>query len=259
MCTYIKLGNLVLPSYSLMIVLGIMLSYGIAAIHCWKKSLSYKNVLILAGFGIGFGLIGAKVLFLIVSYKEIAWSHIFEIRYFLILLRAGYVFYGGLIFSIIAIVISAKVFKINLREYLLEFVYLIPFAHAFGRIGCFMAGCCYGRPYDGPFAVVFPEETFGLAGVKLFPIQIVEAIFLFLISFIVFIIIIKGKSCFSLSVYFVLYAILRFILEYYRYDYVRGFMFGFSTSQWISILIFVVGGVSLFANFLRYKRHIKNK
>ncbi len=259
MCTYIKLGNLVLPSYSLMIALGIMLSYGIAAIHCWKKSLSYKNVLILAGFGIGFGLIGAKVLFLIVSYKEIAWSHIFELRYFLILLRAGYVFYGGLIFSIIAIVISAKIFKINLREYLLEFVYLIPFAHAFGRIGCFMAGCCYGRPYDGPFAVVFPEETFGLAGVKLFPIQIVEAIFLLMISFIVFIIIINGKRCYSLSVYFILYAILRFILEYYRYDYVRGFVLGLSTSQWISVFIFVVGVVLSFANVIRNKRQIKNK
>ena len=59
---------------------------------------------------------------------------------------------------------------------------MIPIMHAFGRVGCFFAGCCYGRPYKGFGAVTFPEGSQGPSGVSLFPVQLVEAILVLIIA-----------------------------------------------------------------------------
>ena len=117
---------------------------------------------------------------------------------------------------------------------------MIPFIHAFGRIGCFCAGCCYGRPYEGIGAVVFPEHSFALSGVKLFPIQLVEAVCLLIIAMVIFIFQIVKALNYSLDVYLFLYGIVRFVLEYFRYDDARGKLFFLSTSQCISIVMILI-------------------
>lgn len=113
---------------------------------------------------------------------------------------------------------------------------ILPLGHAVGRMGCLFAGCCHGLEYSGPLAVksllISAEKTY-------FPIQAVEAllnlaIFIFLLHYA------KNKrpAYHILCVYLLTYSVLRFILEFYRGDLIRGGFLIFSTAQWISMGIF---------------------
>ena len=116
---------------------------------------------------------------------------------------------------------------------------MLPLIHAFGRIGCFLAGCCYGIPYCGYFNVVFPKNSFAPQGINLFPIQLCEAFFLILLSFFLLYLTLKNKSRHMVLIYLFCYSIIRFILEFLRYDSARGKVLFFSTSQWISLIILI--------------------
>jgi len=245
MHVFINLFGFKIPSYGLMIVLGGLLANLIGALMLKKDGKSFDDFILLEAYCILGGGIGAKLLYLIVSYKEIEWSRFFEKEYFAGIMQGGFVFYGGLIGGIAAALLAGKMHKLDLGYYFTHCIFLIPFIHGFGRVGCFMAGCCYGIPYDGPLAVVFPEGSFAIHGIKLFPVQLVEAVCLILISLIVFILTVKVKSRFTVEAYLILYSILRFFLEHYRYDEARGGFLGISTSQWISIPLFIGAVISI--------------
>ena len=103
---------------------------------------------------------------------------------------------------------------------------------------------------------MFPEGSFAPSGVKLFPVQLVEAVCLLLIAAIILYLQLKKDSPYTVEVYLILYAILRFILEYFRYDEVRGIYAGMSTSQWISIALLATGMVSV---VLRKRKSVSTK
>ena len=145
--------------------------------HCFfvlkHEKLDFNDWMILEAYCILGGFLGAKLLYLLVSYKSIDWSRITDFQYFNALMLSGFVFYGGLIFGLIFVFLAGKIHKIPAGIYVRKFIFLIPFMHSFGRVGCFMAGCCYGIPYDGIGAVVFPEGSYAIPGIKLFPVQFV--------------------------------------------------------------------------------------
>ena len=143
---------------------------------------------------------------------------------------------------------------INSKPYITHLIYLIPWIHGFGRIGCFLAGCCYGIPYDGPFAVQFLEGSLAPSNTTLFPVQFVEAICLLILAIVLAVLDLKKSYPHTIAVYFIVYGILRFLLEYVRYDAVRGHLLALSTSQWIS-LGFVVGTIC----YLIRTAHVKKK
>ncbi|MGN0345669.1 MAG: prolipoprotein diacylglyceryl transferase [Lachnospiraceae bacterium] len=237
MCPYFEIGVMKLPAYGSMIFLGIFLA-NIIAFHLSKKrQLSFDDLLLCEAYcGLG-AFFGAKLLYILVSFPYIEWNRMAELQYFIAIIGSGFVFYGGLIGGIGALFLCGKLHKINIGLYAANYAFLIPFGHAFGRIGCFLAGCCYGKPYEGIGAVVYPEYSFAISGISLFPVQLVEAVLLFLISAVVFIVQMKKGIKYNLEIYLVLYAIVRMILEYFRYDAIRGSFLFFSTSQWISIAI----------------------
>lgn len=237
MCTYIQVGSLSIPGYGAMIVIGIVLANLIACYLLHRFQMNGNDFLVLEGYIFLGAILGAKALYLFVSRELIDWTRFFDVEYFNSLMRGGFVFYGGVIFGFLAMVFGAKLHCISYIEYVQRFVWLIPFIHAFGRLGCFMAGCCYGREYDGVFSVVFPEESMAPSGVSLFPVQIVEGICLFMISFIMCLMCNKKASWCSLRCYLIGYGIVRFVLEYVRADADRGFWGMFSTSQWISVFL----------------------
>ena len=107
----------------------------------------------------------------------------------------------------------------------------VPLFHAFGRIGCFMSGCCYGLELKNPW-VLFDVLIFSRI-----PTQLIEALF----EFILFIVLIvwqkKNKMQNYLKFYMIIYAIFRFLIEFFRGDDVRGFFLGISTSQIISLSV----------------------
>lgn len=237
---YFNFGELSIPSYGLAIVLGIIIANLIALYPLKRYKLDINNFIILEAYIFLGGFIGSKLLYFIVAFRSIHWDKIFELNYFNQLMGSGFVFYGGLLGGLLSVVLAGKLHHIDYKTYMKNFIFLIPLVHSFGRIGCFLAGCCYGIPYTGPFSVIFPENSFALANVKLFPIQLVEAFLLIVLALSIFI----GQMYYNLKntieTYLISYSVIRFILEFFRYDVERGRFLLFSTSQWISIGIFVI-------------------
>lgn len=242
---YLYLFNLIIPSYGLLIALGVIFANIFALLIIKYTQQDFNDFILLEAYGFLGAFLGAKLLYLFVSYKNIEWDKIFNFDYFNNLMLTGFVFYGGLILGLIFVLLAGKIHNINSIQFIRNFIFIIPFIHSFGRIGCFMAGCCYGIPYDGFGAVTFPENSFALSGISLFPIQLVEAFCLIFISLTILFFQIKMKFNYTIESYFISYAILRYILEKFRYDDARGFFLCLSTSQWISLSLIIIAIFSI--------------
>ena len=232
----ITLFSLHLQSYGLMVVIGSMAAV-LWCVFAVKRLALDVNVLIdvLIAAGVG-ALIGAKLLYILTVLPEFI-THIqmaFTDPSFLLAdLSGGFVFYGGLIGLLVSVLLYVRKNKISAGGYLAACVPAIPLFHLFGRIGCFFAGCCYGRAAS--WGIPLSAEP----GIPRIPIQLIEAACLALI----FIGLLrlertKGSRPSLLKCYLLFYSVCRFILEFFRGDKVRGIWFGLSTSQWISAGIF---------------------
>ncbi len=242
MSIYLNIFGFKVPGYGLMITIGAILAnliVGWMVIKRDKKDI--LDLIIIEAYGLLGGFLGAKILYIIVSFDMIEWDRLTDFNYLGTIIGGGFVFYGGLIGGLLCVIIAGIAHKIDAWFFVRKYTFAIPFAHAFGRIGCFLAGCCYGKPYDGPFAVVFPKGSIAPAGISLFPVQLVEAICLMMIALVLFIYSMKGGLKYSISIYLMLYAVVRFVLEMFRYDEYRGKFLDLYTSQWISIGLFILG------------------
>lgn len=146
MSIYLNILGFHIPSYGLMITLGVILANVFALYPLKKYKLIFDDFLILEAYTLLGAFIGAKLLYLIISYREIDWSRFLEPRYFNYIMSSGFVFYGGLIGGLLCFLFAGKFHHINSKPYITHLIYLIPWIHGFGRIGCFLAGCCYGIP-----------------------------------------------------------------------------------------------------------------
>lgn len=171
----------------------------------------------------------------------------------------GSVFYGGLLGGMTAGIIFGKIKKYDLFEYSDISAPMIPLFHTFGRIGCFLGGCCYGIESEFGYTIHGNELLPMVNDVNRFPVQLMEAalnfgLFLLLAYFLKndkF----KGRL---LAIYLLLYSIIRFFDEFLRGDIYRGFLFGLSTSQIISILLFI-GSVTYLIIFNVKKKMVSLK
>lgn len=193
-------------------------------------------------------IIGAKLFYLITSV-EVYWypeySFVDNMKYwFSLIAGGGLVFYGGLIGAVLGALRYTLHFKLPVSNTIDLGFAGVPLFHAFGRLGCFMAGCCYGTEYHGIFAVTFPEGNLGgaPAGVELLPVQLIEA-FANVILWLVLTAVYRRttRRFLTSGIYLVSYGILRFVLEYFRGDLIRGSIFVFSSSQFISFFIVAAG------------------
>lgn len=153
---------------------------------------------------------------------------------------SGSVYYGGFLGACLSVHWYARHFAPNQTGLLTDlFACAVPLFHAFGRVGCFLGGCCYGVPCRWGFTATGNPLVPELNGVCRFPVQLAEAgceLGLFLLLFWLFR---KGKRSGRLVFCYLLgYAPLRFGLEFLRGDAARGFLLNLSTSQWLSILLF---------------------
>ncbi len=182
-----------------------------------KKSPNYLYFIFLTLFT----WMGAKIFFLLLSsYKTND-----LILYPLFWLTGGLVFYGGLLFALIFNFMFFKIFKYN---YFKELIISCVFGHALGRLGCFFGGCCYGIKMD---FLYFSRV----------PVQLIESVYLLILGIYLFRNLLNKNYLEITSLYLVLYAFFRFIIEFFRGDEVRGIYNGLSSSQWISIGVFIFG------------------
>lgn len=157
----------------------------------------------------------------------------------------GFVFYGSLLFAIPTMLIFFRKHKLPTLAMLDIMAATACIVHAFGRLGCFMAGCCYGTTYDGPLSVTFndPISSAEPLHTPLHPTQLYSSLTIFSILLVILFVSRRKKFDGQLfMLYLMLYAIARSILELFRGDLERGFLIDnvLSNSQFISIAVFSV-------------------
>ncbi len=171
----------------------------------------------------------------------------------------GFVFYGSLLFAIPTLLIFIKVKKLPLFGMLDVMAVTAVIVHAFGRMGCFMAGCCYGVPSHGFTAVTFhdPHSQADPLNVPLHPTQLYSVSTLLII--LVILLFVKYRKQFDgqmFMIYLMLYAIGRSVIEVFRGDLERGFIIDniMSNSQFISLLVFFGAGYIYYRLWKKDKR-----
>lgn len=254
-------------NYALFSFLGFGVAVVVATKLAKKIKIAFEDILLLM-LTIGLGtLIGGSFVYSLTNIKKVIYyiSIIFDktttnslsfsqIKFILTDCFGGMVFYGGFIGATVALIIHVKVSKLcPLKSITDIFAICVPLFHTFGRIGCFLGGCCYG--VESKFGFIAQNELLPeMSGVRRFPISLVESTLNFLIFLFLLNLFKKGKNSGELLfVYMIIYPIIRFCLEFLRGDEIRGIIFGLSTSQWISIIIFIIGNIGY------YKTHHHKK
>ena len=209
--------------YSYPLLLGAIWALAFQYIKILNRDLKKINLLFICVFVASW--LGAKATFLLTLEGEVsanlAVNHAFW-------MGGGFVFYGGLIGGSIVLLAHKVLFGTPASAY--DFLVLpLALGHAFGRIACFLAGCCYGKASDLPWAVFMHND-------HRHPVQLYESLALILIYFYLRSRWSRGQKLFFH--YLISYAIVRFGLEFFRGDEVRGLYFdSISTSQVVSLAI----------------------
>ncbi len=232
--------GLTIPMYGVMSATGMLAAFILLAITRKYTRFSEDHVLSVIIWAVISGFLGAKILYWLVEWKQVVADPAFLLR----TLREGFVFYGSLLGGLIGVGIFAARKKLPFFAFTDYTIPGLVLGQAFGRVGCHFAGCCYGMECETPISVVFPAGGMAPAGIPLLPTQLMEAVFLALLTILLVVLLKKKKPFGTVSGwYMVLYGAWRFAIEFFRSDE-RGFVGALSTSQFISIFVFA-GGVAL--------------
>lgn len=180
------------------------------------------------------GIVGARIAYVIANWRQFAAAPITIIR----LDQGGLIYYGGFLAAALAAAIFARVRHESFWPFTDFTITALPLGHAFGRIGCFLNGCCYGRPSELPWAVMLCTE-------RVHPVQLYEAFGNFAI-YVLLMMIYRRKSGSGIvfALYLTLYPLLRFACEFFRGDPRMPFEF-LTMAQAVSLALFAVGGILL--------------
>lgn len=218
------------------IILVALLSNVIVVVPLLKKySYDYREILGILLYQLVGIIGGAKLLSFLQNYQQYNGEFNF--------VKVGLSAYGGVIGAIIFILLFSFQFKKSLKELLYIFMPSIPLMYSIGKVGCFLAGCCYGIEYNGIFKVAYHYSMSAPKDIYLFPIQIVESIVFFVIF--VYIISKHKKNQFNLKTLgkgFVFCSISKFLLDFFRMSHKNMFL---STNQIISVFFTIIGLILL--------------
>jgi len=242
----IDYGHFVLPTYGLMAALGLICGL-MLIIHLGRQQgLDPEKLWNLGILAVLSGIVGAKALYL---YNERA-EYFQNPRQLFTLstLQAGGVWSGGVLLALILCVWYMRRNDMPILRTCDVFAPGLALGHAFGRIGCFAAGCCYGRETHVPWAVTFHNplaaEIVGTPlNVPLHPTQLYEFVVeLANCLFLVWLIKRKKFEGEILGTYLIIYGVARYFIEFFRGDPGRGEFIGFITTTQVIALLLVVGG-----------------
>lgn len=258
------IAGLPIKTYGFCMALGFLVAWQVLGWLCRRTGRATEPLSNLLMMMMVSGIVGARL-----EYVREFWGREFAadpLSAFKVW-QGGLVFYGGLILAIAVFVVWCMVKRERLLDMADLFVTVIPLAHAFGRIGCFFYGCCYGRVSHSACAVAFPRHSpawgaqlgSGLippdapASLPVLPTQLFEAasvFVLFLALLFIFLRNWKGRPGFTTGCYLVGYAVIRFGIEFLRDD-MRQQIGPLSIGQTVSIGLFVLGIVFICVSLLR--------
>ena len=233
-----EVGTWPVYSYGVLLAVAYLAALQLAVVRARRIGVDGSKIMDLGIYLIIAALVGAKAMLIAVDFKYF----VTQPREMLSLVRAGGVFYGGLIAALLVAVWLVRRYNLALWTTADLFAPGIALGHVIGRFGCLMAGCCYGRPTSVPWAITFtnPEAAANVGtplGVPLHPTQLYDAgaelaILLLLLSTER-----RGKTFSGRTfwLYVLLYGISRFVIEFFRGDD-RGVILGVSTSQFVSLI-----------------------
>lgn len=237
-----SIGKLTVHGYGLMIALGVVAALFLSIYRAKRRGLSGDTVESIVLLALVFGFLGAKILFVIVNFKQ------FLADPGSVLGSEGFVVYGGILAGVLAVFLYCRLKKISFLDYFDLLVPAVALAQGLGRVGCFMAGCCYGAPTTSALGVVFPSGCMAPAGVKLWPTQLFSCGGDLLLCVVLLLYAKKPRRRgYTGALYLALYAVGRFVIEIFRAD-ARGSVGALSTSQFISIFILLAAaGLALWS------------
>lgn len=232
----IKIGPITFHMYGLMIALGFFAALVMTLKRGKKRDFDEDTIWGIFFCAIIGGMVGTRILYYIVEIRSII-----ENPSILWNFKNGYVVYGGIIGGILASYVYCRYKKADFLSYFDLVMPAVSLAQGFGRIGCFLAGCCYGRETDAWYGITFHNSNFAPNGVKLIPTQLISSAGDFAIcGILLFYASKKPQKGRVASMYLMLYGAGRFAVEFLRNDF-RGSIGALSTSQIISIAIVAVG------------------
>lgn len=224
MFPYITIFGRILPTYGLFLAAGLIVTYTCARVRTIRAGRAEDDLMIIGAVALGCALLGAKVLYIAVTFTPYQLLQLIEEGKFSEILNIGFVFYGGLFGGIAGAFLGAKIAGVSLWSFEQDVFPVLPLGYALGRIGCWFSGCCYGN-------IRFPVQILDASvsvGVSLFLIHYTWK---------------KREPCVVARVYLITYAVQRFLIEFFRADSIRRHLGPLSTSQWISVLLLLTCGI----------------
>ncbi len=240
----VRIGPLTISSYGVLVALGFVLALAWVAYDSKREGLKTEAIVNLSFYLALGGIIGARIFYLIIAWDYYR-SNILGIFKFW---EGGLVFYGGLIGGVLVFIFYTRRKGLPFWKTADLFAPAMALAQGVGRIGCFAAGCCYGRPSSLPCAVTFTNpESLAPLGVPLHPTQLYSSLSLFLLF--IFLFFLKRRRVFDGQIFFtytLLHGLIRFVIEYFRADFRGAGPFGLlSTTQMVAILIVIISPIMM--------------
>jgi phosphatidylglycerol---prolipoprotein diacylglyceryl transferase len=237
-----ELGPVTIYWYGVFVAIGFMAAFWTASWLARREGLPPEIISSLAPWLIGGAIVGARLFYVITYWNtEFVGKPIWEI---FMLRRAGLVFYGGFIGAAVASIFYARYRGVNVWKLADVAGPSVALGHVFGRFGCLMTGCCFGKPSTLPWAIQFPQDHW-TQGIPVHPTQMYEAGLNLLLFFgLLWLYRRKNFDGQIMAVYLAGYAVLRSVVEVFRGDHQVLFFGGALTpAQFVSIGIFSAGAL----------------
>ena len=265
------MGSLEVYLYGICMALGIISCFGFLMYTMWKKNFNDEatdKILLIGVFGTGFGILSAALFQGLYNYIDNPAGG-FNL--------SGMTFIGGLIGGVLSFLgvywlyiyviaprTKIKLLQNNMNATLTDALPFIPvgiaIAHAFGRLGCFFGGCCYGMEADwGLYCAGSYSNGIYSQGPKVVPLQLFEMSFLIVLAVVMAVLYFKVKFNYNFGLYAVAYGVWRFCIVF-AHDDERGQFIGtaLSPSQFWSIIMVIVGAGYFFLQYYVLAKHMKH-
>ncbi|MFW6127065.1 MAG: prolipoprotein diacylglyceryl transferase [Thermodesulfobacteriota bacterium] len=237
----LKIGSLTIFTYGFILALAFLAAIAVAGAEARRVGLPSGRIYDLCFYSIIAALLGARLFHVLLEWPHFRAHPLDVVK----LWDGGLAFQGGLVLGVIAALIYIRRQGLPVWKTLDTLALGMPLGQGIGRLGCFMAGCCYGKPTDLPWGVTFTHpESLAPLGVKIHPTQVYES--LLVLGIFVFLYRWRFRKQFDgqlLALYFLLAGLARFVVEFFRGD-PRGpaLLAGMPSTQVIALAIAVIGG-----------------
>ena len=239
---FIRLGPLDIHTYGVLLAIGCIVGLAVAVRRARCEGIDPERIADLGAWLIVSGMVGGKLFHILFFWDDfIAGLRAEGLRS----LREGFVFYGGFIVASLAGVVYARRKRLPVAKLADIFAPSVALGHAFGRLGCFFNGCCFGRACTLPWAVRFPPPH-AMAGIPVHPTELYE-VFGNLVIF-------AGLSAFYRHKrfdgqiwwgYVLSYGVLRFTVDFFRGDYATYYFGVLTIGHLMAMAMIVVAATAL--------------